>query len=66
MNLIFFSLCNCSGYEVLNLKGYTSWAIALSVTDIAASILKNLKRVHAVTTLVKVCVEKVFIMPGHR
>eukprot|EP00073_Rattus_norvegicus_P033754 XP_008757567.1 PREDICTED: L-lactate dehydrogenase C chain isoform X4 [Rattus norvegicus] len=41
------------GYEVLNLKGYTSWAIALSVTDIAASILKNLKRVHAVTTLVK-------------
>ncbi|XP_032751921.1 L-lactate dehydrogenase C chain isoform X1 [Rattus rattus] len=41
------------GYEVLNLKGYTSWAIALSVTDIAASILKNLKRVHAVSTLVK-------------
>nr|XP_034364963.1 L-lactate dehydrogenase C chain isoform X3 [Arvicanthis niloticus] len=41
------------GYEVLNLKGYTSWAIGLSVTDLSSSILKNLKRVHPVTTLVK-------------
>ncbi|XP_029399424.1 L-lactate dehydrogenase C chain isoform X2 [Mus pahari] len=41
------------GYEVLNMKGYTSWAIGLSVTDLARSILKNLKRVHPVTTLVK-------------
>ncbi|XP_031242583.1 L-lactate dehydrogenase C chain [Mastomys coucha] len=41
------------GYEVLKLKGYTSWAIGLSVTDLSRSILKNLKRVHPVTTLVK-------------
>lgn len=47
------------------MKGYTSWAIGLSVTDLARSILKNLKRVHPVTTLVKVCIEEMFIMPGH-
>ncbi|GAB1292124.1 L-lactate dehydrogenase C chain [Apodemus speciosus] len=41
------------GYEVLKMKGYTSWAIGLSVTDLASSILKNLRRVHPVTTLVK-------------
>ncbi|XP_021021940.1 L-lactate dehydrogenase C chain [Mus caroli] len=42
-----------AGYEVLNMKGYTSWAIGLSVTDLSRSILKNLRRVHPVTTLVK-------------
>ncbi|XP_055453605.1 L-lactate dehydrogenase C chain-like isoform X2 [Psammomys obesus] len=42
-----------SGYEVLRLKGYTSWAIGLSVTDLAGSMLKNLRRVHPVSTLVK-------------
>uniref|UniRef100_A0A8C0W9U5 Lactate/malate dehydrogenase C-terminal domain-containing protein n=1 Tax=Castor canadensis TaxID=51338 RepID=A0A8C0W9U5_CASCN len=40
-------------YEVIKLKGYTSWAVALSVTDLAGSILKNLRRVHPVSTLVK-------------
>ncbi|KAK7800823.1 hypothetical protein U0070_008013 [Myodes glareolus] len=42
-----------SGYEVLRLKGYTSWAIGLSVADLAGSMLKNLRRVHPVSTLVK-------------
>ncbi|KAM5186099.1 L-lactate dehydrogenase C chain isoform 3-T3 [Callospermophilus lateralis] len=42
-----------SAYEVLKLKGYTSWAIGLSVTDLAGSILKNLRRVHPVSTMVK-------------
>uniref|UniRef100_A0A8C6S453 L-lactate dehydrogenase C chain n=1 Tax=Nannospalax galili TaxID=1026970 RepID=A0A8C6S453_NANGA len=42
-----------SGYEVLRLKGYMSWAIGLSVTDLAGSMLKNLRRVHPVSTLVK-------------
>ncbi|KAM5186098.1 L-lactate dehydrogenase C chain isoform 2-T2 [Callospermophilus lateralis] len=43
-----------SAYEVLKLKGYTSWAIGLSVTDLAGSILKNLRRVHPVSTMVKI------------
>ncbi|XP_066109957.1 L-lactate dehydrogenase C chain isoform X2 [Saccopteryx bilineata] len=42
-----------SAYEIIRLKGYTSWAIGLSVTDLAGSILKNLRRVHPVSTMVK-------------
>uniref|UniRef100_A0ABI7YDL5 L-lactate dehydrogenase n=1 Tax=Felis catus TaxID=9685 RepID=A0ABI7YDL5_FELCA len=42
-----------SGYQIIKLKGYTSWAIGLSVTDLVGSILKNLRRVHPVSTMVK-------------
>ncbi|XP_024620381.1 LOW QUALITY PROTEIN: L-lactate dehydrogenase C chain-like [Neophocaena asiaeorientalis asiaeorientalis] len=36
-----------------SLKGYTSWAVGLSVTDLVRSILKNLRRMHPVSTMVK-------------
>ncbi|XP_010120888.1 PREDICTED: L-lactate dehydrogenase A chain isoform X3 [Chlamydotis macqueenii] len=42
-----------SAYEVIKLKGYTSWAIGLSVADLAESIMKNLRRVHPISTVVK-------------
>ncbi|XP_012509717.1 PREDICTED: L-lactate dehydrogenase A chain isoform X2 [Propithecus coquereli] len=42
-----------SAYEIIKLKGYTSWAIGLSVTDLVGSILKNLRKVHPVSTMVK-------------
>ncbi|OCT83516.1 hypothetical protein XELAEV_18021657mg [Xenopus laevis] len=42
-----------SAYEVIKLKGYTSWAIGLSVADLSESILKNLRRVHPISTMVK-------------
>uniref|UniRef100_A0A3Q3WBP5 L-lactate dehydrogenase n=1 Tax=Mola mola TaxID=94237 RepID=A0A3Q3WBP5_MOLML len=42
-----------SAYEVIKLKGYTNWAIGLSVADLAASIIKNLNCVHPVSTMVK-------------
>ncbi|KAM8923114.1 L-lactate dehydrogenase C chain isoform 2-T4 [Lycaon pictus] len=42
-----------SAYEIIKLKGYTSWAIGLSVTDLVGSVLKNLRRVHPVSTMVK-------------
>ncbi|XP_036776036.1 L-lactate dehydrogenase C chain isoform X1 [Manis pentadactyla] len=42
-----------SAYEIIKLKGYTSWAIGLSVTDLVGTILKNLRRVHPVSTMVK-------------
>lgn len=41
-----------SAYEVIKLKGYTSWAIGMSVADLAQTILKNLRKVHPVSTLV--------------
>ncbi|XP_039592294.1 L-lactate dehydrogenase A chain [Polypterus senegalus] len=42
-----------SAYEVIKLKGYTSWAIGMSVADLAQTILKNLRKVHPVSTMVK-------------
>lgn len=42
-----------SAYEIIKMKGYTSWAIGLSVADLAESILKNLRRVHPVSTIIK-------------
>lgn len=41
-----------SAYEVIKLKGYTSWAIGLSAAQIVSSILRNSQQVHAVATLV--------------
>nr|XP_005003187.1 L-lactate dehydrogenase A-like 6B isoform X2 [Cavia porcellus] len=42
-----------SAYEIIKRKGYTSWAIGLSVADLTESILKNLRRAHPVSTLIK-------------
>ncbi|XP_023578092.1 L-lactate dehydrogenase A chain-like [Octodon degus] len=42
-----------SAYEVIKLKGFTSWAIGLLVTDLAESIMKNLRRVHPISTMIK-------------
>lgn len=54
-NFLFLILCfHCRAYEVIKLKGYTSWAIGMSVADLVESITKNLHKVHPVSTLVKV------------
>jgi len=42
-----------SAYEVIKLKGYTNWAIGLSVADLTESIIKNMNRIHPVSTMVK-------------
>ncbi|KAK2106749.1 hypothetical protein P7K49_016263 [Saguinus oedipus] len=42
-----------NAYEVIKLKGYTSWAIGLSVADLAETIMKNLRQVHPVSTMIK-------------
>jgi hypothetical protein len=43
-----------SAYEIIKLKGYTNWAIGLSVASLAHSILKNSFNVHAISVHVKV------------
>lgn len=54
-SFIFFPICVCCrAYEVIKLKGYTSWAIGMSVADLVESIMKNLHKVHPVSTLVQV------------
>ncbi|KAM9497146.1 L-lactate dehydrogenase B-B chain [Clarias gariepinus] len=42
-----------SAYEVIRLKGYTNWAIGLSVADLTESLIKNMDRVHPISTMVK-------------
>ncbi|XP_057519075.1 L-lactate dehydrogenase B-like [Amaranthus tricolor] len=41
-----------SAYEVIKLKGHTSWAIGYSVANLARSILRNQRRIHPVSVLV--------------
>ncbi|XP_056273630.1 L-lactate dehydrogenase A chain-like [Pseudoliparis swirei] len=51
---MYLPLCvHCRAYEVIRLKGYTSWAIGMSVADLVESILKNMHKVHPVSTLVQ-------------
>ncbi|XP_061576998.1 L-lactate dehydrogenase B-A chain-like isoform X2 [Cololabis saira] len=42
-----------SAYEVIRLKGYTNWAIGLSVADLTESLIRNMNRIHPVSTMVK-------------
>uniref|UniRef100_A0A0N4ZAY7 L-lactate dehydrogenase n=1 Tax=Parastrongyloides trichosuri TaxID=131310 RepID=A0A0N4ZAY7_PARTI len=39
-----------SAYEIIKLKGYTSWAIGLSVANIVSGIMKNSRHIYAVST----------------
>ena len=43
-----------SAYEIISLKGYTSWAIGLSCATICHSILRNEKRIYALSALLSV------------
>lgn len=48
-------VCVCrSAYEVIKLKGYTNWAIGLSVADLTESLIRNMNRIHPVSTMVQV------------
>lgn len=42
-----------SAYEIIKLKGYTSWAIGLSVASLVNSFLKNMRQCFAVSVGVK-------------
>uniref|UniRef100_A0A1B6DNB7 L-lactate dehydrogenase n=1 Tax=Clastoptera arizonana TaxID=38151 RepID=A0A1B6DNB7_9HEMI len=42
-----------SAYEIIKLKGYTSWAIGLSVAKLCQVILRDMRLAHAVSTAVK-------------
>ncbi|PSN41996.1 L-lactate dehydrogenase [Blattella germanica] len=48
-NAVFYSYA----YEVIKLKGYTSWAIGLSTAALAQSIVRNGLNIHAVSTSIK-------------
>ncbi|KDP39851.1 hypothetical protein JCGZ_03382 [Jatropha curcas] len=42
-----------SAYEVINLKGYTSWAIGYSAANLARSLLRDQRKIHPVSVLAK-------------
>jgi len=42
-----------SAYEIIRLKGYTSWAIGVTVSTLCNAILKNQRRVYTLSTLAK-------------
>lgn len=42
-----------AAYEVIKLKGYTSWAIGLSCANLASAIFRNTNAIKAVSTYVK-------------
>eukprot|EP01018_Ginkgo_biloba_P036742 Gb_06742 [translate_table: standard] len=42
-----------SAYEVIKLKGYTSWAIGYSAASLVKSVLRNQRRIHPVSVLAK-------------
>ncbi|XP_041053233.1 L-lactate dehydrogenase A chain-like [Carcharodon carcharias] len=42
-----------SAHDVIKLKGYTSWAIGLSVASIVNAILKNIRSIHLVSVNAK-------------
>ncbi|XP_051115469.1 L-lactate dehydrogenase B [Andrographis paniculata] len=42
-----------SAYEVIQLKGYTSWAIGYSVASLARTVLRDQRRIHPVSILAK-------------
>jgi L-lactate dehydrogenase len=42
-----------SAYEIIRLKGYTSWAIGLMVSTLCNAILKNQRQVYALSTIAK-------------
>lgn len=42
-----------SAYEVISLKGYTSWAIGYSAANLARSIIRDQRKIHPVSVLAK-------------
>lgn len=40
-------------YEVISLKGYTSWAIGYSVASLARTLLRDQRRIHPVSVLAR-------------
>ncbi|KOB75005.1 L-lactate dehydrogenase [Operophtera brumata] len=42
-----------SAYQVIKMKGYTSWAIGLSIAELCGAILSNANSVHPVSTFLK-------------
>ncbi|XP_003373462.1 L-lactate dehydrogenase [Trichinella spiralis] len=54
-----------SAYDIIKYKGYTSWAIGLSVANICNSIMRNLRQVFALSVNVQSGFRMNLSIPGH-
>ena len=43
----------CSANEIIKLKGYTSWAIGLCVSELCAAVMSNRKHIYSLSTMAK-------------
>jgi len=52
---IFVSVDYGSAYEIIKLKGYTSWAIGIMVSTLCSAILRNQRQLYTLCTNAKAC-----------
>lgn len=50
---------------MIRLKGYTNWAIGLSVGDLIESLMKNMNRIHPISTMVQVSAAVASSLPAY-
>jgi len=53
MHLAFVDVC--SAYEIIKLKGYTSWAIGIMVSTLCSAILRNQRQLYTLSTNAQAC-----------
>ena len=44
-----------SAYEIIKLKGYTSWAIGIMVSTLCSAILRNQRQLYTLSTNAQAC-----------
>ena len=44
-----------SAYEIIKLKGYTSWAIGIMVSTLCSAILRNMRQLYTLSTNAQAC-----------
>jgi len=54
MILLFLSVV-VSAYEIIKLKGYTSWAIGIMVSTLCSAILRNMRQLYTLSTNAQAC-----------
>jgi L-lactate dehydrogenase len=42
-----------NAYEVIKVRGYTDWSIDIFVTDLVEIIMKNIRQLHPISTMIK-------------
>ena len=52
---MFVVVVDVSAYEIIKLKGYTSWAIGIMVSTLCSAMLRNMRQLYTLSTNAKAC-----------